>query len=364
MSQMTAKSRTAPGGGRHVLALAVALSLAACAATRADEVTLIAGSTFKQGIGGRVLGTVESESPTEVTVQLGANTIRVPTDQILSIRYDGQPASFQLAETREASGQYAESAELFRKAATEAQGRPFLVRAAQFREAEVLADLALAEPERMKEAKDRLTRFVQANPGCRQIVAAREALARLQLQSGDFAAASATINEIAKLPNFAERASVLRTKVLARQAKHDEAIAELDRLIASFPKGSVRQRAALLAKAENLAALKRFKEGETLVREVIKASPPEDAAAQAPAYNTLGDCLRASNRPKDALIAYLHTDLLYSKDKEEHPRALYQIEALFRQLNQAARADEIAQRLKQEYPRSPWTAKVTAASGN
>ena len=110
--------------------------------------------------------------------------------------------------------------------------------------------------------------------------------------------------------------------MLAKQGKHDEAIAELDRLIASSPKGSERQRAAMLAKAESLAAMKKFKEAETLVREVIQGSPAEDAASQAPAYNTLGDCLRAANRPKDALIAYLHTDLLYSKDKEEHPRAL------------------------------------------
>ena len=55
---------------------------------------------------------------------------------------------------------------------------------------------------------------------------------------------------------------------------------------------------------------------------MIQAAPAEDVPAQAAAYNTLGDCLRAANRPKDALLAYLHTDLLYSKDKEEHPRAL------------------------------------------
>jgi hypothetical protein len=47
---------------------------------------------------------------------------------------------------------------------------------------------------------------------------------------------------------------------------------------------------------------------------------------------TLGDCLRAANRPKDALIAYLHTDLLSTKDKEEYPRALDAIADLFRQL--------------------------------
>ena len=151
----------------------------------------------------------------------------------------------------------------------------------------------------------------------------------------------------------------LRGAILCRAGKHAEAIAELDGLIAGSSKGSDRQRAAMLAKAESLAGMKKFAEAETLVRQVIQANPAEDAAAQAPAYNTLGDCLRAANRLTEALIAYLHTDLLYSKDKEEHPRALHAIEALFRQLKQEARADEFAQRLKQEYPRSAWARAST-----
>src|SRR5262245_38940606 len=84
----------------------------ACSGVRlADEVSLIPGTTFKQAIGGRVRGQVQSESPSEVVVTLGATTINVPTDQVLSIRYDGQTATFQLAETRESTGLLSEAAE-------------------------------------------------------------------------------------------------------------------------------------------------------------------------------------------------------------------------------------------------------------
>jgi tetratricopeptide (TPR) repeat protein len=335
---------------------AAALAFTWGSAASADEVVLISGTTFKQALGGRVRGQVESESPGEVVVVLGATKTAVPTDQIQSIRYDGQSASFPLAESRELGNQLAEAAELYKKAATESAGKPFPLQSALFHEAAALTDLAVLDPERTKEAKDKLAKFIQAYPASRHIVAARACQARLQLASGDLPGAESTITELAKLPRGAERATVLRTKLLARQGKHQAAITELDKLMASYPKGSERHRTALLAKAEGLAGMKQFTEAETLVREVIQASPPEDAAAQASAYNTLGDCLRAANRPKDALVAYLHTDLLYSKDKEEHPRALYQIAALFRQLKQDARADEFAQRLKQEYPRSPWTA--------
>jgi tetratricopeptide (TPR) repeat protein len=334
---------------------ALALVVLACGVARGDDVNLVTGAKFEQAIGGRVRGQVQSESPTEVVVQLGATTTNVPTELIQSIRYDGQSASFALGEARESAGQLAEAAELFKKAAGETAGKPYPLQAALFREAEVLTDLAAVEPARIKDAKDRLTKFVRAYPGSRHTVAARSCLARIQLASGDFPAAEAAIADLAKLPKGAERASVLRTKLLAKTNRHKEAIAELDKLIANSAKGSERLRTAQLAKAESLAGMKDFTKAEALLREVIKATPAEDAAGQAPAYNTLGDCLRAADRTKDALLAYLHTDLLYSKDKEEHPRALHQISLLFRQLKQDGRADEFAQRLKTEYPHSRWT---------
>ena len=324
----------------------------------ADEVVLVPGATVKQASGGRVRGQIQSESPSEVVVKLGSTTTSVPTDLIASIRYDGQPATLQLAETRETAGQLAEAAGLFKKAAGEAADKPYVLQTALYREASVLADLALIEPERVKDAKDRLLRFVQAHPSSRHIIPAREDLARLQLNTGDFAGAEATIADLAKLPKAADRAGVLRAKVLAKQNRHEEALSELDRLIASFPDRSAGRREARLAKAESLVGLKKFKEAESLVRQVITAAPAEDVSAQSAACNTLGDCLRADNRPKEALLAYLHTDLLYGKDKQEHPRALFHIEKLFRQLKQDGRADEYAQRLRQEYPRSQWlTAK-------
>lgn len=344
---------------RWVLLLVVTVSLTGI--VRADDVALIPDSKVKEAIGGRVRGTVQKETPSEVIVKLGTNTITVPTDQIVSIRYDGQSASYQLGLTREAGGQLAEAAELFAKAATENARKPFPHQAALFREANVLAEIAMVEPERAKEAEAKLRVFIQKYPGGRHIAAAREAMARLQINSGDYNGAETNIAALSKLSRGGH-AAILRGKLLAKQGKHTQTIAEMDRLIASAPKGSDQQRAARLAKAESLAALKKYKEAETLLREVIKENPAEDSASQAPAYNTLGDCLRAANRPKDALIAYLHTDLLYNKDREEHPRALHGITTSFRMLRQDARAEEFAQRLKQEYPRSVWTRTPTTPS--
>ena len=333
--------------------------LALAAPTLADEIVLIPGTTVKQAAGNRVRGTVQSEALTEVVVKLGANTINVPTDQIISIRYDGQPASLALAESNESGGQLAKAAELYKKAAVEADGKPFIVQTAQYKHAEVTADLAMADPSKASEAVTLLEAFVKTNPASRHTGPALDTLARLQLQKGDFPQAEKTIASLSAIPTGADRAAILRAKILARKGDHAKAVAELDRLIKAAPAGSLRQTEARLAKAESLAALKQFGAAETDLRSVIKTLPAEDVAGQSSAYNTLGDSLRAAGRPKDALLAYLHTDLLFSKDKEQHPRALSAISQLWRELKRDDRADDVFARLKQEYPQSPWlTAKA------
>lgn len=111
----------------------------------ADEVVLVPNATVKGATGGRVRGTVQSESQTEVVVRLGANNTTVPTDQIVSIRYDSQPASMALAESAENAGQLAKAADLYKKAAGEASSKPFIEQTAKFKQAEVSADLALSD---------------------------------------------------------------------------------------------------------------------------------------------------------------------------------------------------------------------------
>ena len=111
----------------------------------ADEVVLVPGSSVKQAIGGRVRGQIQSESPAEVVVKLGSNTTSVPNDQIVTIRYDGQPATLQLAETRETTGQLAEAAELYKKAASEAMDKG----------KEAMAKAGEATKEAAKEASDK-----------------------------------------------------------------------------------------------------------------------------------------------------------------------------------------------------------------
>ena len=122
-----------------------------------------------------------------------------------------------------------------------------------------------------------------------------------------------------RVPWAGEKSATWNAPVLSKRGKHAEAITAIDAVAAKLPEGSA-QREALLAKAESLAGLSKFDDAEKLAREVIKSAEVGRGFRRAVTWNTLGDCLREANKPKEALLAYLHTDLLFGDDKEQHAR--------------------------------------------
>jgi tetratricopeptide (TPR) repeat protein len=326
----------------------------------ADEVTLLPGAALKVP-GGKLTGQITAETPTTLTIgPPGGTAQNVPVEAIASVTYTGQPASFTLAESRVAAGNLADALDQYARAAQDAAGRPLIAQTAQFARARALAELAKGDPKRANEAIAALDGFVRANPRSRHLGLALETLARLSLARKDAARAGTAAAQLAAIPWAADRAAVLQARVQSLQGQADAAGKTLDALIAKLPAASPARAEARLIRAEVMAAGGNPAEAEAAAREVISEADPEAAEIQAQAHNTLGDCLRAGGKPKDALFAYLETDILYDADKEQHARALAAIGALWRELKQPERADEALARLKSLYPQSPYTAAATA----
>jgi len=263
-----------------------------------DVVTLTPDATTK-GMAGTVRGAVLSESPTVVEVKLGNTVTKVPTNEVESIKYDGAPPSLEQAIAKEAGNDLAAAAELYKKAAGEAASKPFIAEDAQFHEARVVAEQALTDTTKAADAIALLDAFTRSHKAGRHVAPALESLAKLQIAQGDFAGVEKTLAQFGQFPKGEDRAAIFRVKVFAKKGQHDQAVAELDRIIKAAPEGSEKRRDALLAKAESLANQKKFADAEATARDVIKAAPTEDAATQAAAYNTLGDCLRAAGKKRN-----------------------------------------------------------------
>lgn len=344
--------------GLAALAAAITFSLTtttSSAVAAEDGILKLTPNTTIKATGNQIKGVIHSE--TAVEVKIGSQT--VPVEQIDSLEYDPMPPNYLLANNREKAGNLAEAADLFGKAATDAgSSKPFVARAAQFHRARIVATIALGEPNRAAEAVNLLEAFLRANANARQTGPALELLARLHISKSDVDKADKALDDLAKIPWAQSRARVMQAQLLITIKKYDEAITNLDGLIAAAAEGSESRRDATLAKAEALGGLKRFDEAEKLARGVIAAAGPEDAETQAAAHNALGEVLRQAGKPKEALVEFLHTDILYPRDREQHARALARIAGVCRELKLEDQAKDAVDRLKADYPTSPFASEV------
>ena len=263
------------------LAASALVSIILAATLSADTVELTKNATVKAA-GGQIKGAISSETSTEV--KIGDRS--VPIEDIASVSYDGSTASYALATTRENGGNLVEAADLYKKAVTEAAGKPLLARAAAFGHAHALAELALVTPSRANEAMAAIDTFIRANPNSRQLAPALEIQSKLALQQDNIPRAEAALADLGKIPWAADRASILKARVLGKQKKYDQAISDLDKIISAAPAKSTKLIEAKMAKAENLAGLKKFSEAEKLILDVIKEVGPEDAPDASPERTT------------------------------------------------------------------------------
>ena len=95
--------------------------------------------------------------------------------------------------------------------------------------------------------------------------------------------------------------------------------------------------------------------GVEQMNEAFDAKRHDDFDLLARAYAALGDSYLQSDRPKDALFAFLHIDLLYPQVNEAHAKALHELSKLWEIAGYADRADEAAEKLARQYPRSRYS---------
>jgi tetratricopeptide (TPR) repeat protein len=112
----------------------------------------------------------------------------------------------------------------------------------------------------------------------------------------------------------------------------------------------------LKAKAQLLQGKR--EEAEVAVMKLIKNEDPKQTELFANAYNILGLCHQAAGQDQEAILAFLHTDLLFSNEAAAHAEALYHLAELWPKLDKNDRAMEARTTLKSLYRNSVWAGKL------
>ncbi|HMC63526.1 MAG TPA: tetratricopeptide repeat protein [Gemmataceae bacterium] len=307
-------------------------------------------------------GAIEEETPAKIVYKVTAGRREIAAADIIDIEYQ-VPGEARL-EYRRALNQQ-KSAD---KAATEAERTKLLnsaistykatlkslasnklaQRHVQFKIAQLTAQLAGDESSERDAAIAALETFKKQHPNGWQIVACCHWLARLQMQGQDYDGALKTYEDLAKTPNIApevqREAELLSARALTRAKRYAEAQKRLQAALKSLPRDDPQVDRVQVYLAECQARTGQFDVATKQLESIINKTTNNDLKALA--YNTLGDCYLANERPRDAMWAYLWVDVVYHQDKQEHRKALEELAKIFERFKDENRAKEYRERLQ------------------
>lgn len=190
-------------------------------------------------------------------------------------------------------------------------------------------------------AMQKLVTFKSNHPDSWQIASCLRTLANMQVAQKKFKEAELTYQELAAAnvaPEVKLEAELLAAQISLRGGNGADAIKKLDDILAKLPKDSKFYSRARIAKAESMATSKDRDQAIALLRQIIKES--SDKAVKAIAYNALGEVFFQAAAYKEARWEFLHVDVLYNQDRNEHAKALYYLSQVFDKLGEAERAKE------------------------
>lgn len=352
-----------PGLTRHwgLVLIAAVLAAAPLSFARGDEV-------FRRSEKKAVNGDVTAIAKSGITVKpkVGAE-VEIPSNDIVQIKWSGAiPAAYGIAVGDELGGRLQKAIDGLTKLQADSKvDSPNYRTDLQYLIARATAKLALADPSRVDEAIKKLEEFKTKNPESYHYYEAMNYLGQLYMAKGDAENAATAFAALggAPFPDYRMAAKL----AVARQslAKNDIAGAKAAfEDVSKMPSDKEnaneesKKQEAQLGIAHCLQLEKNYPKAIELLDQVITQSAADDYHVQAEAYLRQGDCLRASGKPKEALLAYLHIDTLFPTERAQHAEALYNLSQLWNTIQQPDRADDAATRLSNEFPNSPWTQKL------
>jgi len=326
-----------------ILALAV-FSVAAAPSFAADSIKT-AKMTY--------VGTIKSTSPTEIEFERTGSTAKIPVNEILNIlRLDGEPTELNAARAHVTAGRFNDATEALAKIQPADLKREVTKAEYDFLNAYVAAKTALSGTGDVTKAGSAMVEFVRNHPDSFHVLEANELIGDLLVAGGNYAAAAGYYEKLAAAPwpDYKMRAKVLLGKAKLAEGQVEEAKATFQSVVDSDVKGADATRvAAELGIARCLAAEKKYDEAIAAAKKVIAAVDPENTSVSAQAYNTLGTALAAAGKKRDAVMAFLHVDVLYFNSPGDHAEALENLAELWTDLNRPERATKVRQVLKQRY---------------
>ena len=330
----------------------LATSLASSTSAQ-DQVVLLRGTP--------VSGTITSVSPTEVSVEVRGRQRKVAVNEIRRVSFREDPPELKRARDKILIGRFDSGLDDLKKVSADDITRPEVKQDLEFYRALCRARLSLTEGGDKSAAAGALLDFAKRNPNSFHFLEAAETLGDLAVGQDDYDDAVRYYKAMgakAPWPDFKVRAALLEGR--ARLAQGSFAAARdlfdsVDQYDVDTPEVTRQKQFAVIGKAICLAEEGATDEAQQELRSLISSADPQDTELFGRAYNGLGRCHLKAEQPTDALLAFLHVDILFPGDPESHAESLYHLSHLWNTVNRADRAAAVRRLLDEKYSGSKWS---------
>lgn len=324
---------------RHIgfIALAALMGLLVTEALRGqDKVERRDKKAGSVTVAGKILS--ENAAGIKVKAQGFGKEEMIPSNDVLRVTYSDLPAKASLEIGKMAPAEAAHDYPALLKGYEEIQQFPEVQRSAgpdarryiDYKVATLRAQVAESE-EDLKAAEKGLVAFVAAHPNSWEYPHAARQLGRLQADTGNYAAATKTFEELRKAENVPAEVRSDATAALIDLAFQSEDYDAGKKRVAAVlqdpmaPAG-LKARADMYqlglegAKGDLAASVKKIEDA------IAKATDP---SLKALGYNVLGDVYAAQGKARDAMWSYLWVDVVYNQDRGEHLKAMNRLIKIF-----------------------------------
>lgn len=341
----------------HVAAGLLALTLAAPVGSLALGQSL--DQVFPQR-GSAASGTVVEMNPNEVKLDARGTPRTFAVNDIRRMTFAEDPPELRRARDDVAAGQLEQALETLKRVDAERIARDFVRHDLRYYLAYCEGRLALTGGGDKSSAAAAMLEFVKQTPNSYHFYEAAELLGDLAMATESPENALKYYSAIGRAPwpDYQLRATLLEAAALLALNRFPDALSRYETALASTldtPESLRQKLVAQTGKAVCLAESGRAEEGIALLEELIAQNDPTDADLFGRIYNALGRCHLKADRTQEALMAFLHTDLLFNRNPELHAEALYHLSKLWVAVNKPDRATSARNLLVERYAGSVWT---------
>ena len=308
-------------------------------------------------------GEITKTSPTELTISVSGLERIIPVNTIVKVTYMDAPSELTGARRDIDSGNVEAALEKLKRIKTETLDRDVVKQEFEFLHAMATARLALSGSGDKAVAVRDMLNFQKDHKNSFRYYEVVQVLGDLAVALSKYDRAIEFYRELGQSPwkDYQLNAIILEANALTTQKNYSEALTKYVAASQENISGLAADRLKVLAKigqANCLAETGTPDEGIQITDEVLDKLDRDDFELHAKAYNARGACFRNSNKIKDALLAYLHTDLLYFRQSDAHAEALFYLSALWEQDAKRERAVKSRKLLQSRYAGSHWAQQL------